>query len=237
MQILKTGFRNYLQGLTQLVYPLQCWGCGSDLVTKEERICIACLAKLPETSFTDKPGNPVEKIFYGRLPVSTATSLYYFSKHSLLQHLLHQLKYKGNQELGFHLGKTLGRRIKNSNRFSLVNYLVPLPLSNKRKKLRGYNQALCICNGMAEVLQIPVLENLIIRQKDNETQTHKNRQERWENMQDVFRLENPGIITGKHGLLVDDVITTGATLEACGACLLNADRITVSMASLAYSAV
>jgi ComF family protein len=237
MPAIKAVIQQYLQGIAQLVYPLQCWGCGSDLISIEERICISCHRKLPETFFTGKADNPVEKIFYGRLPIAAATSLYYFSKDSLLQHLLHQLKYKGNQELGVHFGKTLGRRLKENNRFDTVNCLTPIPLSNKRIKQRGYNQALSICNGIADILSIPVFDHLIIRRKDNASQTHKNRQERWENMQHLFHLENPELIAGKHLLLVDDVVTTGATLEACGEALLKAPGIKLSIASLAYAIV
>jgi ComF family protein len=228
-------FSKYFQGITQLVFPLQCYGCGSDLVTKEEMICFECLLKLPETSFSDKAENPVEKIFYGRLPIAAATSLYFFNKDSLLQHLLHQLKYKGNQEVGIHFGKTLGRRLQSSNRFVNIDFITPIPLSKKRQQKRGYNQALAICNGIAESMQIPILDNLTLRQKDNETQTHKTRQERWENMQNVFHIENPSLIENKNILLVDDVVTTGATLEACGEVLLQANNVKLYIASVALA--
>jgi ComF family protein len=191
--------------------------------------------QLPETKFTQKADNYVEKIFYGRLPIKAATSLYFFSKDSLLQHLLHQLKYKGNFNIGVQFGKTLGRRLQGSERFANIDYVTPIPLSNKRKQKRGYNQALAICNGVAEVLQIPVLDNLTLRQKDNETQTHKTRQERWENMQNIFHLENAATIAHKNILLVDDVITTGATLEACGEVLLQATNTTLFIASVAIA--
>lgn len=227
--------QSYFQGITQLVYPIQCCGCGSDLITKEEMLCISCILQLPETKFAEKADNYVEKIFYGRLPIEAATSLYFFSKDSLLQHLLHQLKYKSNQDIGIHFGKTLGRRLKESNRFNDINFVTPIPLSNKRKQKRGYNQALAICNGIAETMQVAVMDNLTLRQKDNETQTHKTRQERWENMLDVFHLENPNAIIGKNILLVDDVITTGATLEACGSILLQAENVKLSLASVAIA--
>ncbi len=226
---------NYLQGITQLIFPLQCYGCGSDLVSADEMICFECNTKLPETSFSDKAENPVEKIFYGRLPIVAATSLYFFNKDSLLQHLLHQLKYKGNQDVGIHFGKTLGRRLKSSNRFEGIDYITPIPLSKKRQQKRGYNQALAICTGIAESMQIPILDNLTLRQKDNETQTLKTRQERWENMQNVFHIENPSLIENKNILLIDDVVTTGATLEACGEVLLNATGVKLYIASVALA--
>jgi ComF family protein len=227
--------QSYIQGITQLVYPLQCYGCASDLVTKEERVCLACLLNLPETDFADNKDNVVEKIFYGRLPIEAAMSLYFFTKNSVLQHLLHQLKYKNNPDVGTYFGKTIGRRLKESNRFGTIDFISPIPLSKKRIAKRGYNQSLAIANGIAQVLNIPVLDSLTIRQKDNETQTHKTRQERWENMHNIFYLENKDLIAGKHVLLVDDVVTTGATLEACGEIILQANEAKLSIATIAVA--
>jgi ComF family protein len=227
--------KSYIEGLTQLVYPLQCVGCGNDAITKEELLCIDCLLNLPETNFAKTADNFVEKIFYGRIPVEAATSLYFFNKDSLLQHLIHQLKYKGNQDIGTYFGKIMGRRLAASSRFKAIDFVTPIPLSKKRIAKRGYNQALSVCNGIASVLNIPVLDNLTIRQKDNETQTQKNRLERWENMQNTFQVKDKTLIAGKNILLIDDVVTTGATLEACGEVILTTPNTKLFIATVAVA--
>jgi ComF family protein len=227
--------QKYIQGLTQIMYPLQCWGCGSDAVQATDRICIQCMTHLPQTNFANITDNAVEKIFYGRIPIAAATSLFYFSKNTLLQHLMHQLKYKNNPDVGVYLGKQLGKAMAESNRFNNIDGVIPIPLSKKRQQKRGYNQALAISEGIADYMQIPVYNNLTIRQRDNETQTHKTRQERWENMQNVFKVTNTTQIEDKNILLVDDVITTGATLEACAAELQKIKGTSISIATLAWA--
>ena len=148
-----------------------------------------------------------------------------------MQHLMHQFKYKGNKELGFQLGKMIGEQLKKSGRFE-VDALIPLPLFAVKQKRRGYNQATVLCEGMSEAMNIPVWDNIIQRPQHTDTQTKKGRIERWKNMEGKFILSNPGIIRNKHLLLVDDVVTTGATLEACGNELLKGENVRVSLATL-----
>jgi ComF family protein len=190
-----------------------------------------CIAAMPETNFELHPGNPVEKIFWGRLPLIGATAQFYFTKESLMQHLMHQFKYKGNKEIGLQFGKIMGEQVKRSGRFE-VDALIPLPLFPAKEKRRGYNQATVLCEGMAEAMNIPVLDKVIIRPQHTETQTKKGRIERWKNMEGKFILSNPDSIRNKHVLLVDDVVTTGATLEACGNELLKAEGVRLSVATL-----
>ncbi len=227
--------KKYLDGLIQLLYPLQCWGCGNDTIQATDRICVQCMTRLPKTNFASYTNNSIEKIFFGRLPIAAATSMYFFNKDSLLQHLMHQLKYKNNPDVGFYLGKQLGTELLKSERFAHLDAITPIPLSKKRLQKRGYNQALAICNGVSESMQIPVIDNLTIRNKDNETQTNKTRQERWDNMQNLFEVENQNNIEGKKILLIDDVITTGATLEACAVELLKAKNVQIYIATLAWA--
>lgn len=222
--------------LLQLVFPHVCAGCGSDLLNEETELCLHCLSALPSTEFNMHANNPVEKIFWGRLPLVSATAQYYFTKESLMQHLMHQLKYNGNRDLGIQLGRLIGMSMRETNRFNGVNALIPLPLFPKKERQRGYNQAAVLCEGMAEILHIPVLKNIIIRTRHTETQTRKGRMERWQNIEGKFELVNPGDIQNKHILLVDDVVTTGATLEACGAELMRAENIRLSVAVLCYAA-
>ena len=225
-------FKEIKESLLQVVFPHVCDGCGSDLLSLESRLCIRCLSSLPETNFEIHPGNPVEKIFWGRMPVVNAAAHLYFTKESLVQHLMHQLKYKGNKELGLQLGRLMGIALKSADRFSEINALVPLPLFPSKEKKRGYNQAVVLCEGMAEILQLPILNNMITRPQHTETQTKKGRIERWRNIEGKFQLETPSAIQNKHILLIDDVITTGATLEACGVELLKAENVKLSIATL-----
>jgi len=223
------------QSLANLFFPKLCAGCGNDLYGIEELLCIACIDKLPETNFHFHSNNPVEKIFWGRLPLVSATSHMYFTKDSLLQHLLHLFKYNGNKEIGYYFGRCMGKSLLQSNCFLHVDALIPLPLHPKKEKLRGYNQAAVLCDGIAEITRIPVLKNAIIRPLSTETQTHKNRIRRWQNIEGKFLLADRGTISNKHVMLIDDVVTTGATIEACGQELLQVDGLRLSIATLAYT--
>ena len=218
-----------------LLFPHVCSGCGSDILNKESMLCMRCIDTMPETNFEIHADNPVEKKFWGRLPFQQATAQYYFTRESLMQHLMHQFKYKKNKELGFQLGKLMGESLKNSGRF-IVEALIPLPLFPAKEKRRGYNQAAVLCEGIAESLQVPVLKDVIIRPQHTDTQTKKGRIERWQNMEGKFVLTNPGAIANKRILLVDDVVTTGATLEACGLELLEGKNVKLSIAALCYAA-
>jgi ComF family protein len=221
--------------LLHLVFPHVCEGCGSDVLDVHNELCLKCLSSLPETNFHMHANNPIEKIFWGRLPVTYATAQYYFTKESLMQHLMHQLKYRGNKELGIYLGKLMGHALAASNRFSFVDALIPLPLFPVKEKKRGYNQATVLCEGIAGVLQKPVLKDVVRRVSYTDSQTKKNRVERWQNMEGRFELVNPSTIEGKHVLLVDDVITTGATLEACGKEINQVPNVQLSIATLCFS--
>jgi len=220
------------ESLLHVVFPHVCDGCGSDLLNIESRLCIRCLASLPETNFEIHPNNPVEKDFWGRLPIISGSAHLYFTKESLVQHLMHQLKYRGNKDLGVQLGRIMGNVLKSSNRFNEIDALIPLPLFPSKEKKRGYNQAKVLCDGIAEIMNLPVLSNVIIRPQHTETQTKKGRIERWKNIEGKFKLIDPLAIQTKHLLLIDDVVTTGATLEACGNELLTAENVKLSVATL-----
>src|SRR5207253_3376789 len=186
------------------------------------------------TNFFTQPGNPVEKSFYGRLPVLNAASGYFFTKDSLIAALIYELKYKGNKTIGFYMGEMLGNFLINS-RFDDVDIIIPLPLNARRLKKRGYNQSAALCEGIASVWRKPIINNAVIRKVNTETQTHRGRITRWENMDGVFAVAEPSLIQNKHVLLVDDVVTTGASLEACGTEILKAPGATLSIATLAYT--
>ena len=215
-----------------MLFPHVCTGCGNDILNQESVLCMRCIDAMPETNFELHPNNPVEKIFWGRLPLVGAAAQFYFTKESLMQHLMHQFKYKGNRELGLQLGRMMGKQLSRSGRFADIDALIPLPLFPVKEKRRGYNQATVLCHGMAETMNIQVLDKVVIRPQHTETQTKKGRIERWKNMEGKFIAINPDMIRNKHLLLVDDVVTTGATLEACGNELLKAENVKLSVATL-----
>lgn len=224
-----------LHSLLHLFFPHTCAGCGSDVIGHDQLLCLQCIDRLPHTGFHRFAGNPVEKIFWGRLPIACATSFLYFTKSSLLQHLVHQFKYNGKAEIGEYIGRRMGEVLTETSRFGPVDALIPLPLFAARERKRGYNQSGILCDGIAEIMKVPVLKNVITRKSATETQTRKKRTERWSNIAGRFELVQPGAVSGKHILLVDDVITTGATLEACGNELIAGGNTRLSIFTMAYS--
>ena len=227
--------KNWANGLMQLFFPHTCAACGRDVLNEETALCMQCLHQLPVTNFNQHANNPVEKIFWGKLPITAATSYCHFTKQSLIQNILHQAKYKNNQQAAIFMGNLLGNSLQQSNRFNTIDAIVPLPLFAARLKKRGYNQAALIARGIAAQTGKPVIETAVTRLSSTETQTNKNRVERWQNMQGRFMVTNAALLENKHVLLVDDVVTTGATLEACGQELLTIKGTQLSIATVAYT--
>ncbi len=225
----------YTKDLLHLFFPHYCTGCGSDIVEDGQMLCLQCVAKLPETNFFQVENNPVEKTFFGRLKLESAGAAFYFTKDSLVQHLITELKYQGNKEIGSYLGKLTALEMQKTDRFNSVDCLIPLPLNEKKLFRRGYNQAAVIAEGMASVLNIPVIDKFVKRKLFTETQTKKDRISRWQSMQDVFEVTDSAILENKHVLLVDDIVTTGATLEACGNTMLQIPNLKLSIATVAWT--
>lgn len=220
-------------GLTHMFYPHLCEGCSKPLLKEEEVLCLNCsIYNLPRTAYHHIQENETYMRFAGRIPVQKATSLAYFTDEGLLQHLLHRLKYDGIKEIGTYLGKQLGYDLQQVNWEQGIDMIVPVPLHPKKEAARGFNQAAVIAHGIGEVLDIPVNEHLLKRTRFTESQTKKSREERLLNMEGAFALTNPADAAGKHILLIDDVLTTGATLEACAKALLEAKNVQISIASI-----
>jgi ComF family protein len=232
---MKSWIKDVSEALLHYAFPHVCAGCGSDAIAKEQRLCLSCIAALPGTQFHLHRNNPVEKIFWGRLDVQHATAQYYLTPSSLIHRLLHQFKYRDEPLLAACLGTLMGSSLAASPLYSTVDVLVPLPLFPSRLRKRGYNQSAMLCQGISDMTGKPVRENVVRRTTFTETQTNKNRVERWQNMEGRFELTDGEALTHKHVLLVDDVITTGATLEACGKCLAEAPGVQISVATLCYS--
>lgn len=218
-----------------LLYPHVCTGCGTDVIENENLLCIQCINQLPNTNFALHAGNPVEKIFWGRLPLAAAMSEFYFSKGTVIQRLIHEFKYKGNKDVGMYLGAMMGNSLLSNNRFNNVDALIPLPLYADKEHKRGFNQAAILCKGISEVTNIPMFTDTVLRKRFTQTQTKKHREERWQNVEGSFQINSTSSLKDKHVLLVDDVITTGATLEACGKEILNTQNVQLSIATLAYA--
>ncbi|WP_026260466.1 ComF family protein [Segetibacter koreensis] len=227
------NLKSSIPDFVHLFFPHVCIGCGTDILDDQHQLCLRCLSDLPVTNFFSQPNNPVEKKFYGRMPVKNGGAGYFFTKDSLLETLIYELKYKGNKDIGIYLGQILAKFLTASSRFDEVDVLVPLPLNPKREKKRGYNQASAICTGISSAWKKPVIDKAVIRKVYTETQTQRGRVTRWENMEGVFAISDSSAIKNKHILLVDDVITTGASLEACGSEILKVAGTTLSIATLA----
>jgi ComF family protein len=217
----------------QLLYPLSCGACGSPLEKNEKTICTACLSFLPVTNFHLYEDNPVAQIFWGRIHLEAATALLYFHKKGRTQYLLHNLKYNNRQDIGIMLGQILGNKIKDIKPYNSIDYIVPVPLHPKKIKQRGYNQSECFAIGLSSVLEKPVNLDVLVRSTETQTQTNKSRNERWQNVSEAFSLQYKNYYDGKHFLIVDDVITTGSTIEACANVLLKIPEIKISVAAIA----
>jgi len=222
-----------LNDLLNLFFPNLCRACGIKLIGEEETICFDCLYHLPKTNYHQFADNPVEQTFWGRINIEAGTSFCFFEKGTTIQHLLHQLKYKGEKEIGLELGKHLGAQLAGSGRFQSVDVIIPVPLHPGKEKKRGYNQSEWIAKGISQTFQRPLKTNVLIRKTDTSTQTRKSRFERWENVSEIFAVNENSEIHFKHVLLIDDVITTGATLEACATKILELEGTKVSVATLA----
>lgn len=228
------ALRKRINDFVNLFYPNVCACCGKNLLHNEYLICNHCLYKLPKTNYHQERNNPLEQIFWGKVKIESAAAFFFYNKGSKYQRLIHQMKYNGLKDLGYELGKMYGSDLISSV-FSSVDVIVPVPLHPKKERRRGYNQSDWIAEGIAKTMRKPIERHNLCRVKANETQTRKSRIERWENVQDIFIVKNVNFFTNKHVLLIDDVITTGATLEACTAQILQCENTRVSIATLAVA--
>jgi len=227
--------KNMLSNFISLLYPDLCLICGESLMKSEHQICLSCLNKIPKTNFHLKKDNPVEKRFWGKVPIFRGTSYFYFQKGSPFQKLLHELKYRDNKEIGIIMGKYAATELLDSEDFLSVDVIVPVPLHPKKYVKRGYNQSDCICKGLSEILNKPVDTYNLKRIRENTTQTKKSVYERYENTEGLFQVTDLTLFSGKHLLLVDDVLTTGSTIEACIQALLMVPDVKISIFTLAVA--
>ena len=227
--------RDVITDFLGLLFPSMCLACQDALRRGERHLCTTCRAELPYTDFHLLPAeeSPLGRRFWGKLPVRYALSYLRFVQHGRVQQLLHQLKYKGQQEVGVALGELYGAELASAGFTAHFDLVVPVPLHQRKLARRGYNQAATFAEGLASSLHLPWSAHALQRTAHTASQTRKNRAQRWQNVATVFEIAKPADVKGRRVLLVDDVLTTGATLEACGEALLAAGAAEVSIATIA----
>ncbi len=234
--MLVQNIRRMAEDVWTLIFPRTCCACGATLYRGENVICIKCLIDMPRTNYHKIMNNEVEKQFWGRVPIVRATSHFFFVKGSRYQHLLHSLKYKGRGDVGEFMGVEMGHDLTSDPDFASIDIIVPVPLHPAKLRKRGYNQSEMIANGLALSMHKPVNTTVLRRNRFTETQTRKSRIDRWNNVSNVFTAEHDSTIDGRHVLIVDDVLTTGATIEGCANALIAANpRVRISVATLAFA--
>ncbi len=224
-------FRDFID----LFFPRLCLVCSRNLFHQESIICIKCLFEIPKTDFHLFEDNPVAGLFWGRVNIQNATAYYYYKKGSKFQSLIHKMKYQDQPQIGRILGVKLGHQLCESVLYQDIDIVVPVPLNQKKEKKRGYNQSQAIAEEVAKILDIECVSNILFRHSDTPSQTNRSRYDRFENVNLMFGLRSKSYFQEKHVLLVDDVITTGSTLEACACCLLEVPGTKVSAATLAVA--
>jgi ComF family protein len=220
-----------------LLFPRLCYACGNHLLRNESLICTECYILIPRTNYHLEADNPVARLFWGRCKIEKAAAFSFYNRDSRIRRLIHNLKYKGIKDIGFELGRIYGLTLEKSGFTGDIDLIMPVPLHPSKERARGFNQSLLICEGISEVTGLPVDAKSLGRITKTSTQTKKSRYERWKNVEGTFSVDDQTDISGKHILLIDDVITTGSTIESCVSELLKTEGVKVSVAALAVSLV
>ncbi len=218
-----------------LLFPRICSTCESALSAQEKVVCTTCLHALPVTNFHKEKDNPVEAVFYGRIPVENASSLLLFEKKGMVQQLIHNLKYRGHREIGTFLGTWMGKELREQENYKNISLVIPVPLHKNKLKKRGFNQVENFGREIAKALEVPYADHLLLKKNASKTQTVKKRFARWGSIGETFVVESPLELKNEHVLLVDDLVTTGATLEACAEKLLQVKGVKISIATMAFT--
>ena len=233
-----TGMKpiSFWHRLLDLISPRLCVVCGQRLSVTEEVICARCNLHLPRTGYHQNAyENEMAKLFWGQIPIERATAFFFYEAHSEPANLIYELKYKNHPEIGETIGRMVAIEVQRSGFFDGIDGIVPIPLAKKRERQRGYNQSLEIARGVSEVTGLPILDTAVRRKSFEGSQTNKGRWERNENVESVFVLHDPSVVHDRHLLMIDDVVTTGATVIACAKELLQAGGVKVSVLSLGFA--
>ena len=228
---LKSLFNNFIS----IFYPKLCVVCKNPLMENEDFFCMHCLLQLPKTNHHIHSSNAASERLLGKASVKRASAYLFYHKGGIAQKVISEIKYQGNQPLGQWIGTYLAKDMLSSDFFDGIDYIVPVPLHRKKRKIRGFNQAEEIGKGVSLVTSIPMDNENLYRKHANSSQTKKGVFERWQNSQEIFDLIDNKIFSGKHILIIDDVLTTGATVEACVECIRKSDNVKVSFLALAIA--
>ena len=227
---------SFFSRLFDLISPRLCIVCGERLSVTEEVICGKCNLHLPRTGFQRDPReNVMTKMFWGRIPIERATALFYYESHAETANILYELKYKNHPEIGETMGRMMARELQRGDFFDGIDGIVPVPLAKRRERQRGYNQSMEIAKGVSEITNLPIYNKVVRRKTFNGSQTSKGRWERNENVENVFELLDGDSVRGKHLLIIDDVVTTGATVIACAKEISKAEGVRFSVLSLGFA--
>ena len=227
--------KEYFNAFLHLFYPHLCLECGTDLLPSHTVLCNCCENNLPYTDLFAIENNTIEKSFWGRTKIDAAGAGLFFTKESVVQILIFELKYKQNKKAGWLLGRIIGAAVQHLNRFNAIDLLIPIPISVKKERQRGFNQSIIICEGIQQILPTLKIATLLKKQKSTSSQTQKGRLQRSEQFDQWFTLQEAHLIKEANLLLVDDVITTGATLVAASQCLWQGQPNSISIAAAAYT--
>lgn len=228
---------NLWDDFISLLFPRLCYACGEHLLRNENIICTGCYVNIPRTHFDVDRENPLEQLFWGRCLIEKAAAFSIYNKGSRIKNLIHNLKYKGIKEIGYELGKIYGLSLKSSGFTSDIDLIIPVPLHPSRKRVRGFNQSEIISSGIADITGLQLNTDSFVRTARSDTQTKRSRYDRWTNVEGIFMVTDSEAIYNKHILLVDDVITTGSTIESCSHELLKVEGVKVSVAALAFAII
>ncbi len=223
----------FVQDLGYLLFPEYCAACATPLVKGEEAICFHCQVRLPKTAMISEYDNQVERLFWGRADVRAAGAFLKMPKQGMVHQLIHLLKYHDYKQVGVRLGKLFGHELKQCRRMGDFDVIIPVPLHPKKLFARGYNQCDCIAEGIEFITERDVMCDNLVRLHHTDTQTRKSRFDRWKNVETIFNVRNPELLEGKKVLLVDDVITTGSTIEACANVLTAIPGVRLDVVSIA----
>ncbi len=226
-----------LSNILSIFNPRLCPACKKALSEEDEVLCVGCQYDLPESNFHYFKDNPVMRLFWGKVEIENAAAYYYFSKNGRVQRLIHNLKYRKKKEIAYYLGKKYGVELIKSEFYSNIEIIIPVPLHKEKEKQRGFNQSLLFAEGLAEVMNTSVCANCLSRLSNSDSQTKKKGYDRYKNVKDIFIAKNAELIEDKHILLVDDIITSGSTLEACVKALQTIKNVKISIAAIAFAGI